>query len=321
MTDGSGTTVANTGSLGSAYNGLLTAACYGGSANALPQYSYTTSVSDSSSTYALPTWSSAGPFGACLTFSGYQPEAWNAYGPAETDWGMNCVSVPSGAANTLGCGLGDTSNATISMWVNWGTNAQYSMVHFGNGTSTPNTGVIANSYGQPIGWNGIASFSTLECGLIGSGGSTTAGSVPLGLTTTNAQSSVGSTTLSGTPGTGWNNIVITAASGTWSEYLNGTLLSSVSGTALGVGSTASQNGTGSPSSQQQPLTLGGCFAYGWNNTATCPWGPYAKGSLTTGNPVGYIGPFNGSMSDVGIYNAALAPARWPPSTTRRRFPG
>ena len=326
MNDGSGYVVANSGVSGTQYNGLLTTAAYGGLAAAEPQYNTAgATLTVGGSHYAPPVWNTsgaaAGPFGCSLGFSGYQPDAWNGTGVL-TNWGMNFVSVPAGAASTQGCGLGggagSTANLTISMWVDWGTNPQYANVHLAPaGSSTPNNASAMDvwSYGQPLGWNGNASFSDLECGLAGSGATTTVdgSTVKLGLTTTNAQSSAGqgTTTMNGTPTTGWNNVVITASSNTWNEYLNGVLLSSASGVALGIGSTGSA--TGSPSSQQNPLTLGGCFAYGESSTATNPWKAQciSPSTLTTGTLVGYVGPFNGNMSDV----------RYFPSRAQRRRGG
>ncbi len=91
--------------------------------------------------------------------------------------------------------------------------------------------------------------------------------------------------------------MIVGSSGTWSEYLNGTLLSATP--ALPTGS------LGTMSTQQQMLSLGGDFTF----AETAGVWPSLHGDVTptAGNSTGYIGPFNGSMSDVGMYGTALIP--------------
>jgi hypothetical protein len=322
------TTVQNLGTLGSAYNatfgvayanragsvltppGLALGTTSSGNLIGEPYaaggYS-STYTAHGGATYTLPQWTTSGPFAYGLTFSGANTAI---SGTPSNNWGMNFVYVPGGGATNAGQGGGGISGAcaastgvnsslAISMWVQWNA-SQIEATHTGSGGAS--NAIVTATYGQPICWNAASSFSDLEFGLNGPNAS----SAQLASNTTNgsALTTVGTATNL----TGWSNVVIAGSyNSSWSVYLNGSLAGHLPVGALGT-----------MTAQQQMLTLGGDWAYSWptaynnptgtgqlagyvgGNPANSPW-PNNGAGPSSGNSSMYLGPFNGSMADVGFF--------------------
>jgi hypothetical protein len=271
-----------------------------------------TYTANGGATYALPQWTTSGPagFGYGLTFSGNNTVI-SGSAPSN-NWGMNFVYVPAGGPTNAGQGGGGISGAcgstganknfAMSMWVNWnGTQIQATHAASGGTTMAPPVAGVVN-YGQPICWNAASSFSDLEFGLTGP--------TPSSAHLSSTVNGTANTTLGGALNN-WNNIVIAGSyNSSWTVYLNGQVAGN-----LPVGALSAMT------SQQQMLTLGGDWAYSWptaynNSTGTGQLAGYVGGAAanspwpnngagpSSGNSSSYIGPFNGSMSDVGFFGSA-----------------
>ena len=250
--------------------------------------------------YTLPQWTTLGPFGYGLTFSGANTVI-SGSAPSN-NWGMNFVYVPGGSTGNVGQGGGGISGAcsvstganskfAMSMWVQWNA-SQLEASHAASGGTT--MAPVTATYGQPICWNAAAGFSDLEFGL-SNGNATSAQLV----------SNTGNGTALTTVGTaknlsGWSNVVIAGSyNSSWTVYLNGQSVGNLPVGALGT-----------MTSQQQMLTLGGDWAYSWptasSSGSTLSAWPNNGSTPTPGNSSMYLGPFNGSMADVGFFNGGTA---------------
>ncbi len=320
LSNGTATTCQNYGTLGAAYNATFGVAYANSSGSVLTPpglalgttssgaligepygaggYS-STYTATGGATYTLPQWTASGPFGYGLTFSGANTVISGAN--PSNNWGMNFVYVPGGSTGNAGQGGGGISGAcnstgvnknfAMSMWVQWNANqTEASHAAAGGTTMAP----LTATYGQPVSWNAASSFSCLEFGLNGP----TASSAQLASNTANgsALTAVGSPTNL----TGWSNVVLAGSYNTsWSVYLNGVKVGNLPIGALGT-----------MTSQQQMLTLGGDWAYAWptaySSSSTKSAWPNNGTTPSPGNSSMYLGPFNGSMSDVGFFGSSTA---------------
>ena len=132
--DGAGTTVLNTGTLGTAYNGVLSVASDNSGTVTTPNTTPGPGV-------PLPTWTT-GRFGGALAFSG---SITNPGSPG--NFALNYVAVPgTGGAGLGGGGLDSAQNVTTSMWVQW-SGTQYQANDISGSTSLFN-----NQYGGVSLW-------------------------------------------------------------------------------------------------------------------------------------------------------------------------
>ena len=193
--DGSGTTVLNTGTLGTAYNGILSVASNNTG-------SWTTPNTTPGAGVPLPTWTT-GRFGGALAFSG------SVINPG--NFALNYVAVPgTGGAGSGGGGLDSASNLTMSMWVQW-NGTQY-IAYDGSGST-----LSSNQYGGVSLWERPFGFTNDVVAV--------SGSDPTTALPTLAGGNFHSATMGTTPaGTGWNNIVTVCTAGAWTMYMNGVQL-------------------------------------------------------------------------------------------------
>ena len=132
--DGSGTTLLNTGTLGTAYNGVLSVASDNTGTITSPNTTPGPGI-------PLPTWTT-GRFGGAPAFSGYLS---NPGSPG--NFALNYVAVPgTGGVGSGGGGLDSAQNVTTSMWVQW-NGTQYQANDISGSTSLFN-----NQYGGVSLW-------------------------------------------------------------------------------------------------------------------------------------------------------------------------
>jgi hypothetical protein len=193
--DGSGTTVLNMGTLGSAYNGVLSVASNNTG-------SWTTPNTTPGPGVPLPTWTT-GRFGGAVAFSGSVTNPGN--------FALNYMAVPgTGGAGLGGGGLDSASNLTMSMWVQW-NGTQY-LAYDGSGSI-----LNGDQYGGVSLWERPFGFTNNVVA--------TSGSDPTTALPTLAGGNFNSAVMGATPvGTGWNNIVTVCSAGTWTMYMNGVQL-------------------------------------------------------------------------------------------------
>ncbi len=314
LSNSTATVCQNLGTLGSAYNATFGAAYSAGTSSLTPPgialgptssgnligkpygaggYSSTYSALGGNS-YTLPQWTTSGPFGYGLTFSGYNPAP---IGTQSNNWGMNFVYVPGGSTTNAGQGGGGisgawgatsaNSNFAISMWVQWnGTQTQAAHAAGGGGAFAANA-PTTSLYG-PVMTDNFYTSNDFGIGLNGSSPSMASVAGYNTSTTVNTY---------GTPLSGWNNIVVAGGSSSVAStvYLNGRSVGTLPvGTLL----------TGT--SQQNMFVMGGSWAYAWPTASdgggnNSPWPNNGTGP-TPGNSSMYLAPFNGSMADVGFFN-------------------
>jgi C1A family cysteine protease len=263
--DGSGTTVLNTGTLGTAYNGVLSVA-----SNTTGSWAAATPNTSPGAGVPLPTWTT-GRFDGALAFSGYVTDPGN--------FALNYVAVPgTGGPGFGGGGLDGAENATMSMWVKW-NGTQYTPYTWENGNSNP----YPDQFGAVSLWQRPYGFTNNVVGL--------SNADPSAALPTLAGGTFVSTVMGTTPvGTGWNNIVTVCTAGTWTMYMNGAQL-------------AGSPTTGTLGSQDLaiPLSLGAnYFYYNWEAGST-RWGTAGPGNDTMCD----VGIFGGALSPgmaKAIYN-------------------